>query len=228
MKKHNKKSEIKEGISKGIFGGFLSSLCCVGPLIIVLLGLGSVSFALSMGQYRPYFLGLGILFIILAVGLHLNKKNKTCSINCFSAEGIKREKTFIISLVLSMVIIYFLALYVLVPAISPMIYSNAVAKEQQTNQKAIGEVENSNIALNENLNKLNLKINGMTCTGCASGIQSILLSFEGVIDAKISYQDRTGEVIYNPSIITKEEIINSEAFTGQYSAEIISDEKFDE
>ena len=228
MKKHNKKSEIKEGISEGIFGGFLSSLCCVGPLIIVLLGFGSVSFALSISQYRPYFLGLGILFIILAIGLYLNKKNKTCSINCFSVEGIKREKTYIISLVLSMVIIYFLALYVLVPAISPMIYSHAVAKEQRTNQKISGEIENSNIDLNENLNKLNLKINGMTCTGCSAGIQSILLTLEGVVDAKISYQEGTGEVIYNQDIITKEEIVNSDAFTGQYSAEIISDKKFNE
>ena len=119
MNLKDQKSEIKKGVKDGALSGILASLCCVGPLIIVLFGLGSVSFALSFSQYKPYFLGLGLLFMIGAVGFHLKKKNKTCDINCFSVKGLKREKNFILSIVISMVIIYVLALYVLVPAISP-------------------------------------------------------------------------------------------------------------
>lgn len=225
-KQKTKKSEIKEGVTKGIFGGFLSSLCCVGPLIVILFGLGSVSFALSISKYRPYFLGIGFLFMVGTIALHLKKKNKCCDVNCFSVKGLKKERNFIVSVIISMIVFYVLALYVLVPAVSPMVYSNAVAKEQQINQKVIEGVGNSNTGLNKNLNKLDLKINGMTCTGCAAGIQNILLSLEGVVYAKISFYEKTGEVIYNPDKITKEEILNSQAFTGQYSAEIISDEKF--
>ena len=217
--KHTQKSEIKEGVSKGIFSGFLASLCCIGPLVIVLFGLGSISFALSISQYRPYFLGLGILFMIGAIFLHLNKKNKTCEINCFSVEGLKKEKKFLISIIISMVIIYIFAIYVLVPLISPTIY-NGMAQKTATQS---GDLLNQ-INENSDLRVLNLKINGMTCTGCASGLQSILQGLEGVIEAKVSYSKGIGQVIYNPKIITKEQIVNN-AFSSPYSAEIISDKK---
>ncbi len=124
----DQKSEIKKGAKSGLIGGTLAALCCIGPLVIVLFGLGSVSFALSIGKYKPYFLGLGFLFMIFAIVLHLRKKNKTCDINCFSVNGIKREWSFIVSIAISMGITYVLALYVIVPAISPTVYSNAISK----------------------------------------------------------------------------------------------------
>ncbi len=222
MKKNNKNSEIKEGIGKGILSGFFSSLCCVGPLIIVLLGLGSVSFALSISQYKPYFLGIGFLFMIGVIFLHLNKKNKTCKTNCFTLKGLKKERNFIISVILSMVLFYFIALYILMPLISPIIYNNAIQKTQANVNPTNNLINNQN----SNLHILNIKINGMTCTGCASGLQSILQGLDGVVKAEVSYSKGTGEVIYNTNRISKEEILNSEAFTGKYSAEVISDEKF--
>ena len=79
---------------------------------------------------------------------------------------------------------------------------------------------------NSDLNKLNVKISGMTCVGCSSGVQSILQSLDGVVDATVSYQEGTGEIIYNPNIITKEQIINSDAFS-TYPAEIVSDGKLE-
>ena len=220
MKKENKKSEIKEGVKDGAISGILASLCCIGPLVVVLFGLGSISFALSISQYRPYFLGLGFLFMIGAIFLHLNKKSKTCGMNCLSIEGIKKEKIFLISTILSMVVIYILAIYVLVPAISPTIYNSMI-------QNPIVQAGSTLNQINENLDLriLDLKISGMTCTGCSSGIQSILQSLDGVVEAKVSYSEGNGEVKYNPKKITKEQIVNSEAFTNQYSAEIISDEK---
>lgn len=217
MKKEIKKSEVKKGIKTGFWSGILASLCCVGPLVIVLFGLGSVSFALSLSQYRPYFLGLGFLFMIGAIFLHLNKKNKTCDINCFSVEGLKREKKFIISVVISMAIIYVFALYILVPAISPFIYGSL-------SQKTTIQTGNTVNPINENsdLRTLSLKINGMTCSGCAYGIQNILESLNGVVKAKVNYPEGTGEVIYDADKITKEEIVSS--VESPYSAEVIKDE----
>ncbi len=121
-------SQIKKGAKVGLVSGILASLCRIGPLVIVLFGLGTVSFALSISQYRPYFLGLGFSLMIGTVLLHPGRKTKTCGINYFSVKGLKNEKKFIVSVVLSMTTIYILALYVLVPAISPLIYAGSTAR----------------------------------------------------------------------------------------------------
>lgn len=277
------KSEIKEGAKAGFGAGMLASLCCVGPLVIVLFGLGSISFALSLSQYKPYFLGLGFIFMIGAIGFHLKRKNKTCDINCFSVEGLKKERRFILSVIVSMGIIYVLALYVLVPAISPAVYSNTVSKATQltppsnfericenngdswmkmkpmkdgkfvSNSECFGcmpdeknhicsiseylnfdksfgteikgsPVNKNNAITSSDLHKVYVKISGMDCGGCATGVQSILQSLNGVVEARVNYPEGTGEIIYNPDVLTKEDIINSDAFS-TYTAEIVSDEK---
>lgn len=119
----NDKSEIKKGVNRGLLSGFLASLCCLGPLIIVFFSLGSVSFALSLGKYKFVFLSLGFLFMVISILLYFNKKNKTCDVSCFSKEGIKREKYFILGVVSTFIIIYFLIVYVIVPMIAPIVYN---------------------------------------------------------------------------------------------------------
>lgn len=211
MKEAKAKSEIKKGAITGFWSGILASLCCTGPLLIILFGLGSVSFALSLTQYRPYFLGLGFFFMIGAIFWHLKKKNKSCGVNCFSAEGLKREKRFVTSVVLSMGVTYILILYVLVPALSPAVYISAPSKTPQS----------------PTLNKLTVKISGMTCPGCATAIENILHGLEGVVEAKVSYPEGTGEIVYNQNITSKEKIISSKAFS-IYPAQIINDERISE
>lgn len=41
----------------------LAAACCLGPLVLVLLGLGGGGMALALKPYRPYFLVLTILLL---------------------------------------------------------------------------------------------------------------------------------------------------------------------
>ena len=52
-----------KSVKVGVIAGLLASLCCIGPIIIIFFGLGSFSFALSLSQYKPYFLILSIIFL---------------------------------------------------------------------------------------------------------------------------------------------------------------------
>ncbi len=142
--------------------------------------------------------------MVFSIVLHLGKKN------CLSAGGVKREKHFIISTVLSMGIIYFAALYVAVPAISSGVYGGA---------RDPGPVDN------QDLHKLTLKIDGMTCQGCADMIENALHGTEGVAGVKVSYLGGTGEVIYDPGKTTREQIVGSDVFSKEtgYAVEVISD-----
>lgn len=56
-------------IAGALVSAFLASLCCLGPLLLALLGLGGAGLLVKFERYRPYFmvltlalLGLGFYF----------------------------------------------------------------------------------------------------------------------------------------------------------------------
>ncbi|MDX8383661.1 MAG: mercuric transporter MerT family protein [Ghiorsea sp.] len=69
----------KENISLfgAIIAGGLASACCVGPLIVVMLGLGSASLFIAMEPYRPIF-GVITLVLIAWAGWHHWQGRKVC------------------------------------------------------------------------------------------------------------------------------------------------------
>lgn len=190
-----------KAIGIGIKAGIISSLCCILPLILVILGLVSIGAALRIVQYKPYFIGLSIIFLTGSFILYFKKNKTCCSIN---------KKFFIGTAITMHILIFVLLLYIFVPIISPLVYT--------------GFSTNAFSTKSSDTYKLLLKINGMTCSGCAYGIQYQLEQLEGVIEAKVSFSKGTGEVIYDSNKITKEQIVNSEVFINPYSAEIIKDE----
>lgn len=55
--------------------------------------------------------------------------------------------------------------------------------------------------------KVILKIEGMHCGACATGIQMLLTTTEGVKSAAVDYTGKKGEVEFDPAKVTKEKII---------------------
>ncbi|MBI5711727.1 MAG: mercuric transport protein [Candidatus Eisenbacteria bacterium] len=49
--------------------GLLASACCIGPLLLGAVGLGSLGFAAALAPLRPWFLGLTVA--LLATGFWL-------------------------------------------------------------------------------------------------------------------------------------------------------------
>ena len=97
---------------------FAASLCCLSPLILVLAGLSTVSFAASLadtfyGDYRWLFRGIGIVFLIISTVLYLRSKKNICTLD----EAKRRQKEVINTILLvliSGVIGYIFFLYVVV------------------------------------------------------------------------------------------------------------------
>ena len=46
-----------------VIAAFLASLCCIGPLIVGLIGIGSAGAFAAVNAYRPYFFGAALLFL---------------------------------------------------------------------------------------------------------------------------------------------------------------------
>ena len=68
--------EDRKLIMAGGFAGIFGALCCVGPVVIVALGLGSLSTALIIGKYSWLFSGLAVLFFVGAVFQY--RRKRTC------------------------------------------------------------------------------------------------------------------------------------------------------
>ncbi len=67
-------------------------------------------------------------------------------------------------------------------------------------------------------NTINLKIEGMTCEGCASTIAGYLRREEGVEKAEINYEEKKATVAYDPGKTSPEKILRSRVFSNHYSA----------
>lgn len=58
----------KGSLIAGVLAAIGASVCCVGPLVLLALGIGGtwVGNLTAMEPYRPYFIGLTLLFLALA------------------------------------------------------------------------------------------------------------------------------------------------------------------
>lgn len=115
----------KKPIKIGLLAGFIASLCCIGPLILIVLGIGGASTALAIGKQSPYFLALGILILAIGLGFYYFRKSKKvcdeCKIEQFSW---KKAVSIIILACVAFLIVYYILLYVLVPWLAPIVYQN--------------------------------------------------------------------------------------------------------
>ncbi len=96
----------------------LASLCCLSPVILVLLGIGTVSFASSLadtlyGEYKWVFRIVGLLALLLSLAYYLRRKKGVCTI-----DDVKRRHNEIINYIALTVVAgvlgYLFFLYVVV------------------------------------------------------------------------------------------------------------------
>lgn len=61
---------------------FIASLCCLLPLAVVLLGLGSGAFMMVTMQFRPVFLPIGVIGVTLGYYLYFKEKRRCAESGC--------------------------------------------------------------------------------------------------------------------------------------------------
>ena len=118
------KDDNKTFFKIGILGAFLASLCCIGPLIFIALGLGTASSVLSIGYAKPYFLIGALLFFVAAAVFYFRKKNKAiCDCGDGTSQGSRKSLFIQIALAFCvMIILYLVITFVVVPYLAPLIY----------------------------------------------------------------------------------------------------------
>ena len=95
-----------------------ASFCCLSPIILVLLGLGSVSFAASLagtfyGEYKWVFRVFGLLLLLASLLWYFTKVKGVCTLD----EAKRRKNEIINTVILTLIaglIGYMVFLYVIV------------------------------------------------------------------------------------------------------------------
>jgi hypothetical protein len=92
----------------------VSSLCCVLPLAIVLLGLGSGAFMATTMQYTSVFVPVGVISVSTGFYLHLRERGRCARAGC-SMAGCKLN-LFLLSV--SALVVALALFFTLFPALS--------------------------------------------------------------------------------------------------------------
>ncbi len=109
----------KGSLIAGILAAIGASACCVGPLVLLALGIGGtwVGNLTAMEPYRPFFIGLTLLFLGLAFRmLYLTPQVCTPGIPCAAPHTRRRQRlTFWIVAILLLTLLA-------VPWLAPFFY----------------------------------------------------------------------------------------------------------
>jgi len=78
--------KVKLGLVGGVIGTLLASVCCLGPLVLVLLGVGGawVSGLGALYPFKPYLLAATAAFLAWS-GYMLYRPKKACAIGSLCA-----------------------------------------------------------------------------------------------------------------------------------------------
>ena len=110
--------KVKEVLGVVSIPALLASLCCLSPVILVLLGISTVSFGASLadtlyGDYKWLFRAVGFLALLVSVIVYLRRQRGICTL-----DDARRRRTEIINVVMLAfiggVLAYLFFLYIVV------------------------------------------------------------------------------------------------------------------
>ncbi len=185
-----------------LVAAFFASLCCLGPLLLGGLGLGTVLVA-TFAPLRPYFLALS--GTLLAVGFYFvyrkPKPVQACEGETCAPRGPRKRA--------AKAMLWLAAVGVLALALFPL-YGGKLAGASAV-PRATGSAR---------LDSSELKITGMDCAVCASVIQRKLLETPGVAKASVEYPAGHATVKFDPALISPEKLVAVVNGTG-YKASLL-------
>ena len=185
-------------IGTGIFTAIAASLCCITPILALIVGTSGLASTFSwLEPFRPYFIGLTILVLGFAWYQKLKPK-KQIDCNCDTEEKPKSIQSKMFLGIVTVFAIVMLAF----PYYSSIFYPKT--------EKQIIVVDKSNVQ------KAEFTISGMTCTSCEANVNHEVNKLTGIINSTTSYDNGKTVVAFDNSktnIAEIEKAINSTGYS---------------
>ncbi len=182
-----------------LVSALLASLCCIGPLVLAALGLGSLGLA-ELTRYRPVFLLMTVLILAAVFYLVYRRPSAACAAGVCqrpAGRGLKAGLWFITALAV---------------ALASFPYWSALLPARHRPAVPAGAVI------------MSFRVNGMHCAACAQTVKNSVQQVPGVFSANIDYNARLLKVAAAPG--TAPEAVLKAVSAAGYGAEYL-DQKED-
>lgn len=182
----------------GILSAIIVSTCCAGPLLLILLGLGSLGIGAAIGKYHWYFI-VAALVLIGFTWQRYFKEKKACSVRGCQ---MKSKRVTLITLIVASVVV---ALFV---TLNVRTYAMQTADLVAEDTAALVETKTVDIL-----------VRGMTCFSCELTVSSAAKKVDGVVDAVASAKEGKAQIRYDLSKTDARKVVEAINKTG-YKAEL--------
>lgn len=192
-------SKENVAVSGAVLTAIGASLCCIGPILTLVFGVGAFGAATIFASARPYLLVAAVL--ALAVGFYrLYLRREACA----PGEACPTKPTSRVA----RLTLWTASVAVLIFALSPY-YVGTLARHLSP-KREIAEAPQSVTA------RETFKVSGMTCAGCETTIKLALEQTPGVKRAEVSYDRGEAVVEYDSAVTNTDKLraaINETGYT---------------
>jgi len=197
----------KTTLGASLLAAITASLCCIGPLVATLLGIGSFGAATLFEAWRPYF--LGITFALLAAAFYFTYRQRevACADGTCKVTSAPRWNKVLLWIA-TVVVILFAAFPYYSGPLSAALNRNGDQRKVLSPEKAQATISDFKLAT------ATIQVEGMTCGGCAASVRQALAKREGVKSVEVSLEKKQAIVMYDPAKVTPKQLTEAINQTG--------------
>ena len=182
----------------GIITSILASLCCITPVLAVLAGSTGMASTFSwMEPFRPYLIGLTILVLSYAWWDKLKPSKEDIGCACDSDENANvsfwYSTTFLVIIT---------------------IFSGGMLSFPYWGDTFISSNKEAIVIQKQNLQRIEVNIEGMTCKACEATIEKVVLETGAVGSVKASSDKKSAIIRFDKSIIDIDTLTKAISTTG--------------
>lgn len=174
----------------GVVAAVVASLCCIGPALVTLLGIGSIGAFAAFEATRPYLIAVTVVILALAFYLTYRKREVQCEDGTCKVQSAGRWNKIGV----------WIATILAAGALTfPYFGGSLVATAHQPPPEAVASGTSAVVAV--------LNVRGMDCKACAAGLQATLSKVQGVRAARIEFDQGKALVEYDPANVQPERLV---------------------
>ena len=186
----------KKLIGTTIITAIAASLCCITPILALIVGTtGIASTFFWIEPFRPFLIALTILALLLAWYQKIKQQKQEIDCDCK-----EENQTFLNSKKFLLYVTLYAGLMLVFPYYSQIFHP-------KTSQDKI-HVKESNIS------EIEYNIKGMTCIGCEAHLENEVNKLDGIIVVKANHEKGNTIIKYDKTKIANNDIENAVKKTG--------------
>ena len=179
----------------GMLSALLASVCCLGPVLLIALGLGSLGIGALLGRAHWWFIVAAMAMLTFAWRRYLKEASRCKAASCEMARG---KTTQTVLLLASAVVAVFVGLN---------LYTYASQQRSAARQDTASP-------MNGQMVSVMIPVEGMTCFTCELTVASSLKHLPGVQSAEAKVNEGMAYVRYDPARVSLDDLLAAINKTG--------------